>query len=176
MTGPDGRPEVIVSLAATVDGFVADAAGGFGFLDAYDPSSLGFDAFLAGIDTIILGRTTFDQVLAHGPWPYGGKRGVLVTSRPAALPEGMVAIPPEPARLAPALAALGARRTWHVGGPRTIALAHAAGLVDRLELYVVPLTLGAGIPLGFPAAALALEEAETLPAGVVRLCWRVRPA
>lgn len=174
MTRPEGRADVIVSLAATVDGFVADAAGGVGFLEAYDPSALGFDAFLAGIDTIILGRTTFDQVQAHGSWPYAGKRGVLVTSRPALLPEGMVAIPPDPARLAPALASLGARRAWHVGGPRTIALAHAAGLVDWLELYVVPLTLGAGLPLGFPAAPLALEDSEALPAGVVRLRWRVR--
>jgi dihydrofolate reductase len=166
-------PEVIASLAATADGFVADLDGGVGFLDGYDPSALGFDAFLAGIDTVVLGRATFDQALGFGPWPYGGKRGVLVTSRPADLPAGVVAIPPDPARLAPALAAVGARQVWVVGGPRTIGLVHAAGLLHAVELHVVPVALGAGIPLGLPPLALALEAAERLEAGVARLRWRI---
>ncbi len=167
------QPEVIASLATSADGFVADADGGFGFLRPYDPFALGFDAFLAGIDTVLMGRTTFEHVLAMGPWPYGGKRGVLVTSRPAELPDGMIAIPPDPAALAPALAALGARRVWNVGGPRTLAFSHAAGLLDRLELHVVPAAIGSGIPLGFAPASLALEEATTVPLGVARLRWRV---
>ncbi|WP_144184887.1 dihydrofolate reductase family protein [Elioraea rosea] len=167
------RPEVIASLATSADGFVAEAGGGFDFLLPYDPSALGFDAFLAGIDTVLMGRTTFEHVLAMGPWPYGGKRGVIVTSREAALPEGVIAIPPEPAALAPALASLGARRVWNVGGPRTLAFSHAAGLLDRLELHVVPVALGAGISLGFAPASLALEEATTVPLGVARLRWRV---
>lgn len=167
------RPEVIASLATSADGFIADRKGGFDFLLPYDPSALGFDAFLAGIDTVLMGRTTFEHVLAMGPWPYAGKRGVLVTSRAVSLPEGMVAIPPDPAALAPALAGLGARRVWNVGGPRTLAFSHEAGLLDRLELHVVPVAIGSGIPVGFAPASLALEDVATLAMGVVRLRWRV---
>jgi dihydrofolate reductase len=166
-------PEVIASLAISADGFVADAAGGVGFLDGFDPAALGFDAFLAGIDTVVMGRATFDQVQGFGAWPYAGKRGLLLTSRAADLPEGMVAAMPEAPRIAPALAGLGARRVWVVGGPRTVALCLDAGLLDKIELHVIPRTIGAGIPLALPPTSLALEAAERLGASVARLSWRV---
>ncbi len=167
------RPEVIASLAISADGFVADAEGGVGFLDGFDPAALGFDAFLAGIDTVVMGRATFDQVQGFGAWPYQGKRGLLLTSRAAELPEGMVAAAPEPGRIAPALAGLGARRAWVVGGPRTVGLCLDAGLLDRIELHVIPRTIGAGIPLALPPASLDLEAAERLGSSVARLTWRV---
>jgi dihydrofolate reductase len=166
-------PEVIASLAVSADGFVADAKGSVDFLDGFDPASLGFDAFLAGIDTVVMGRATFDQVQGFGAWPYQGKRGLLLTSRPADVPEGMVAVAPEARWIAPALARLGARRVWVVGGPRTVSLCLDAGLLDRIELHVIPRTLGAGIPLPLPPASLELEAAERLGSSVARLCWRV---
>lgn len=169
MTGP----ELIASLAVSADGFVADRDGGVGFLDGFDPAALGFDAFLAGIDTVLMGRATFDQVLGFGVWPYAGKRGLLLTSHGAALPEGMVAARPEPGAIAPALAGLGASRVWVVGGPRTVSLCLEAGLLDRVELHVIARTLGAGVALALPHARLELEAAEALTDSVARLCWRV---
>ncbi len=165
--------EIIASLAISADGFVADRDGGVGFLDGFDPSSLGFDAFLAGIDTVVMGRATFDQVQGFGAWPYAGKRGLLLTSQPADLPDGMVAALPEAGRIAPALAGLAARRVWVVGGPRTVSLCLDAGVLDRIELHVIPRTLGAGIPLALPPASLALDAAEMLGSSVARLSWRV---
>jgi dihydrofolate reductase len=167
-------PEIIASLAVSADGFVADRDGGVGFLDGFDPSSLGFDAFLAGIDTVVMGRTTFDQVQGFGAWPYAGKHGLLLTSRAAYLPEGMVAVAPEARCITPALAGLKARRVWVVGGPRTVALCLGAGLLDRIELHVIPRTIGAGIPLALPPACLALDAAEAVGSSVARLCWRVQ--
>lgn len=170
------RPWVIASVAASADGYIADASGSVGFLEAYDPYALGFESFLAGIDTVVLGRTTFEQTLGFGPWPYGGKRGVVVTSRPVpALPADVVTAQPTVAALAEALSRLGAGRVWLIGGPKTFALAHAAGLLDAIEIYFVPVTLGAGVALGFPPLALALDEAERFDAGVVRLRWRIAP-
>jgi hypothetical protein len=100
---------------------------------------------------------------------------LVVTSGGWHLPDGMAAMAPDPSRLGPALAALGARRVWLIGGPRTLALAHAAGLLRLLELHVVPVALGAGLPLGLPAALLTLEAATLLPLSVARLRWRVNP-
>jgi dihydrofolate reductase len=65
-----------------------------------------------------------------------------------------------------------------VGGPRTIRAFHEAGELDRLELFVLPILLGAGIPLsppGSPAAALRLLRADrTFPDGTAELVYSTR--
>ncbi len=56
-------------LAVSLDGFIADKDGGVKWLEPYSDPSLGFEEFNRTIDTIVLGRTTFDQTLGWGAWP-----------------------------------------------------------------------------------------------------------
>ena len=173
MTGP-GR---IVLLAATsLDGRIADAAGGVDWLEPYHASAApALEAFLAGVSCVVMGRRTFDQVQGFGAWPYAGRRLILLTNHPAeALPAPAACHAGDLASLAPALRAEPGE-AWVVGGSAVFGKFLAAGLVDRIEVFVMPLLLGAG-PLLFPAGAMALEllDSRTLPGGVVHL--RYQPA
>ena len=64
-------------MASSLDGFAADAGGGVGFLDDFDGVDWGYDAFIAGIGTVVMGRRTYEHMLELAPdWPYPGKRGM----------------------------------------------------------------------------------------------------
>src|SRR5688572_10804400 len=70
-------------MASTIDGYIADTNGGFRFLDPFNAVDAGYDRFIAGIGTVVLGRITYEQVLAlDGGWPYAGRQGIIVTSSP----------------------------------------------------------------------------------------------
>jgi len=79
--------------AVSIDGYIATLDGGVGWLDPFNSPELGYEAFLATVGGVILGRATYEQSLTFGPWPYPERRGLVVTSRPIAdLPAGVRAI------------------------------------------------------------------------------------
>lgn len=75
------RPRFIVYIAASADGYIADAEGGIDWLAAYDARQYGYDEFIASVGAIVMGRTTYDEVLRQGDWPYPGKTAYVLTSR-----------------------------------------------------------------------------------------------
>jgi dihydrofolate reductase len=73
-----------VFVGASVDGFIARQNGALDWLPT-DGESHGYDEFIATVDTIVIGRKTFETVLAFEAWPYGGKRVVVLSSEPVDL-------------------------------------------------------------------------------------------
>ena len=68
---------------------------------------------------------------------------------------------------------------WLFGGGRLFASLLAAGLVDRVEVALMPVILGGGIPLaGFdaPRSRLLLTHSDVHPSGIVSLAYDVQPA
>jgi dihydrofolate reductase len=158
--------------AVSADGFIATTDGGVQWLDPFDSVDLGYDAFFARVGAVVMGRTTYDQSLTFGPWPYPDRRGLIVTTRPiSGLPTGVSAVSPH--ELPQALAALRAGTpldVWMVGGGRTARACLDAGALDELELYVVPRLLGDGIPLIERRASflrLRLLETRAFSNGIV---------
>ncbi len=173
------RPAVRAYLAVSLDGFVADDAGGVSFLDNYDAEELGATRFFESIDALVMGRKSFDQVLSFGDWPYEDRPTWVVTSRPLENPPPhAIATPPDPQRIINEATKRGLNSIWLVGGPATIALFDAADRIDTWELTVVPERVGAGIPLftNNRRATLTLENATPHPSGVVQLDYRAQPA
>jgi dihydrofolate reductase len=86
-----------VYLAASVDGYIAEADGSVAWLDAFegegsedaknlgntsDQNPYGYAPFYETISTLVFGRTTFDQVLSFDvSWPYAGKQTLVMTHR-----------------------------------------------------------------------------------------------
>ncbi|MBF9031398.1 dihydrofolate reductase [Rhodobacterales bacterium HKCCE3408] len=161
-------------MAISADGYVADAEGGVGFLDPFNDIDYGYEDFAARLDAVILGRRTYDQTLGFGvPWPYAGKTGHIVTSTDLGdAPEG---VNRWTGTLAEYAAAMADRLSWVVGGAKLQAAFLAEGLLDRLELFVMPVLLGRGVPL-FPhdgaPVRLRLADQNAWPNGVVRLDYR----
>ena len=162
-------------MACSANGYIADAEGGIGFLDAFDGVDFGYDAYFASIDSLIMGRATFDQVRGFDlPWPYGGKPCHVMTSTDLSGPAQGASR--WTGGLADYAATMRGKTAWVVGGARLQADFIAAGLLDRLTLFIIPVLLGRGLPL-FPqdgaAVSLVLSETQTYDRGVVRLDYRL---
>jgi dihydrofolate reductase len=140
-----------VFVGTSVDGFIARPDGALDFLDSGGGDAHGYEEFIATVDTIVMGRKTFETVLGFGvPWPFGGKRAVILSSRPldlSVVKGGSVEqMSGEPAEIAARLEASGARHVY-VDGGITIQRFLRAGLIDRLVVTRVPVLIGQGIPL-----------------------------
>lgn len=171
---------IVYYVAASVDGFIADAQGGVSWLEPFSAAELGYEAFLEGVGAVVLGRSTYDQLPALGPWPYGEREVLVVTSRPLADPAGPAApiATTRAAELRGKLAALRERtrgEVWVVGGGQTARACLEAKLLDELELYVMPVSLGRGIPLlgAGPPISQHLLESRAFASGVVKLRYAI---
>lgn len=174
-------PRLRVYIAASVDGFIADPKGGVDWLDPFSTEDFGYAAFFRSIRAVVMGRRSFDQVMGFGEWPYAGKPCVVLSHRPPppGVPEGVMFRAARPADVAAELRTRVGGDVWVMGGAETIAGFLEAGCVDTLELFLIPVLLGDGIPL-FPRRAalrpLTLRGTKPYAAGVVRLTYRVASA
>jgi dihydrofolate reductase len=142
-----------VFVGTSLDGFIARPNGAFDFLPAGGGEPHGYDEFIASVDAIVMGRKTFETVLALGPWPYGKKRVVVLSSRPVDLSAVSGSVVEQmagtPAEIVSKLAASGAHNLYIDGGI-TIQEFLRAGLIQRIVITRVPVLIGEGIPLFGP--------------------------
>jgi dihydrofolate reductase len=168
-----------VFIGTSVDGFIARHNGEYDFLPAGGGEPHGYTEFMAGIDTLVIGRKTFEAVLALAEWPYAGKRVVVLSSRALDLSKvrkhGVEQMSGEPAEIVAQLEARGAK-SLYVDGGDTIQRFLRAGLIQRLIMTRVPVLIGDGIPL-FGAVPrdikLAHVGTQAYPSGLVKSEYRV---
>lgn len=167
-------------IAVSLDGMIARPDGSFDWLEGYPPEDFGFEAFMAEVDAILMGRATYDAVRAMGEWPYPGKPTTVVTSRALEDPPPGVEARPGPLEaVAAGIEARGPRRVWVEGGGQLLRGMIATGRLDLLEVAVIPVVLGQGIPLfppGTPETRLALRHCEARAGGALHLVYAVGAA
>ncbi len=159
-----------VFAGVSLDGFIAGLDGSLDFLTPFESGDNGYFTFREKVDTLVIGRATYDTVLAFPAWPYEGKRVVVLTHRPLQPVRGETthagALKPLFARLA----AEGAKCIYLDGGV-AVRQGLDEDLVDELTISFVPRTLGAGRPLLGGAASLKawkLLSSRALPNGIVQ--------
>jgi dihydrofolate reductase len=142
----------IVYIATSMDGFIAKEDGNIDWLHEIpnpDNSDFGFNAFISGIDAIIMGRKTFETVMGFDFWPYN--RPVFVLSKTMKqVPEkyqGKVEI--ISGELVTILTVLRERDLdrFYIDGGKTIQSFLAEDLIDEMTITRLPVLLGKGIPL-----------------------------
>lgn len=170
---------VSVFVGASVDGFIARANGDLDWLPADGGEPHGYDEFIAGVDAIVIGRKTFETILAFPAWPYASdKRVVVLSSRPVDLSaaKGVVEqMGGSPAEIVSRLAASGSHNLY-VDGGITVQRFLRAGLVERLIVTRVPVLIGDGIPLfGSLPGDVRLRHVATraYPSGLVQSEYHV---
>lgn len=158
--------------AASIDGFIADKDGGVSWLDPFNDQDYGYETFVSELDSVVFGRRTYQQQVGFGSWPFAGKRAFVLTS--AAIEDPNV----QPARdvdeILDALAKDGARNTWVIGGAQTMAAFLSRNVVDRVDHHIIPIMLGAGVPVssGLRSPSLwQLTQTKAFSNGVVHLCY-----
>jgi dihydrofolate reductase len=146
---------VSVFIGTSVDGFIARSNGALDFLPEGGGEPHGYNEFMATVDALVIGRNTFETVLAFPEWPYGDKRVVVLSSHPVDFSPvrkrmvrgGVVAqMTGAPAEIVAKLAADGVQHIY-VDGGITIQRFLRAGLVQRLTITRVPVLIGEGIAL-----------------------------
>jgi dihydrofolate reductase len=170
-----------VFIGTSVDGFIARRNGSFDFLPEGGGEPHGYTEFIATVDALVIGRHTFETVLAFDEWPYGDKRVVVLSSRRldlSAVGGGRVEqMSGDPVEIAAKLDATGVRHSYIDGGI-TIQRFLRAGLIQRLVITRVPVLIGDGIPL-FGALThdvkLRHVATQTYASGLVKSEYEVLP-
>jgi len=142
-----------VFIGTSVDGFIARRDGALDFLPpggGEEPH--GYEEFMATVDALVIGRNTYEIVLAFDTWPYAEKQVIVLSTRPVALPPSGAVVEQMSGEPAEIVAQLEARNLRHiyVDGGITIQRFLAAGLIQRLIITRVPVLIGEGISLFGP--------------------------
>ena len=167
--------EIVYYVAASLDGYIATPDGGVEWLAPFEGTGedYGYAEFFGSVDSVLLGRRTYEKSLGFGEWPYPGKPCWVFSRRDRAIPRADILVTAQsPMRVASELEERGLRRAWLVGGGQLAAAFREHGLISEYVISVVPVFIGAGVPLfapGGPRENLKLADAKYYPNGVVQL-------
>jgi dihydrofolate reductase len=160
----------------SLDGFIAGPNGEYDWI-VMDPA-IDFAALFNEFDTAVMGRKTYEVVTAQDA--NGGLPGlnVVVFSRtlPPATRPGVQITNDDPRQVVRALKGKPGRDIWLYGGGWLFRVLRDAGLVDTVEVAVMPVLLGGGVPLLPPgtATSLTLTDQRSIPgSGIVALAYSV---
>ncbi len=167
-----------VFIGTSVDGFIARPNGDLDFLPPGGGEPHGYAEFMETVDALIIGRKTYETVLAFDAWPYGEKPVFVLSSRalaPAPAGAAVEHLSGDPVDIVSQLDARGIGHAY-VDGGITIQRFLRAGLIQGLIITRVPVLIGDGIPLfGALPRDIRLEHIATrhYPSGLVQTEYRV---
>lgn len=145
--------EIILYIAASVDGYIAEADGSIDFLGGgieLVEEDTSYQELMEKIDTVVMGRTTYDQVvndLSPEQYPYEEQISYIITSHPEENTKKLIFTNQDPVALVQELKKQEGKAVWIVGGASIIAPLVEAKLIDTYILTTIPKILGKGIPL-----------------------------
>ncbi|MBU1143112.1 MAG: dihydrofolate reductase family protein [Firmicutes bacterium] len=143
----------VLYIAATLDGYIADSNDGFSFLSPYDgleSVAQSYQSLLSRIDTIIMGRKTYDVIQKMGQWPYQEMKSYVMTSHPEKDLD-KIFFRSDIQKLIHELDQKSGKDIWIVGGGTLISSMLELHMIDEFQIAFVPILLGSGKPL-FPQA------------------------
>lgn len=144
----------------------------------HDPT-IDFADGYAGIDTVLLGRRTYELTQKPGapPWPAGWRVYVFSrTLRPSEHP-GVTVVSSNAAEAITKIRATARGDIWLFGGGDLFASLLTIDAVDQVEVAIMPVLLGGGTPFVQPGARrvrLHLVESRVFPSGIATLRYEVR--
>ena len=172
----------VLYIGMSLDGYIADRNGGVGWMRGQDPadeSPGSYPEFLRTVDTVVMGRTTYHQVvteLSPGEWIYAGLHSYVLTHRPQPGPAGITFTDEAPSALIDRLKTQPGRDIWICGGAELVNQLLRENRIDRFHIAVLPILLGSGIRLfsdGRPETPLTLTGTQGYN-GITELIYRKR--
>ena len=137
-----------VFIATSLDGYIARPDGSIDWLteSGERAGDTGYDEFMESIDTVVLGRNTYEKVLGFGFWPYEGKQVEVLSTTLDPDADERIIVHRTLEALIETLNDRGARRIYTDGGA-VIQTFLRAGLLNELTITTAPILLGSGIRL-----------------------------
>lgn len=172
--------KVIVFIATSADGYIAKPNDDLSFLSIVqrDGQDYGYSDFIRSVDTVIMGRKTWDWINRQVPdFPHADKNTFIITrtQRPAIgntkfysgdLKELILQLRSEPGK-----------NIFVDGGAEIIAGFLRQGLVDELIISIIPILTGSGTRLfseGLPEREICLIDVKTYESGLVKLHYKLK--
>jgi dihydrofolate reductase len=177
MARKQGTARIRYLVAMSLDGFIAGPQGEADWITS-DPE-IDFAATFAQFDTAVMGRKTYEQVIKAGYSSLPGMRTVVCSRALQPSDHSGISILNSASResIAP-LKAASRKDIWLFGGAVLFRDLASENLVDTVEVSVIPIVLGSGVPLIADTAdriRLLLTGHEIYKTGIVRLEYAVLP-
>jgi dihydrofolate reductase len=137
-----------VFIATSLDGYIARPDGSIDWLTerGEHAGDTGYDEFMASVDTVVLGRNTYEKALTFDLWPYEGKQVEVLSTTLDPDADERIIVHRTLEALVETLNDRGAKRVYADGG-QVIQTFLRAGLLNELTITTAPVLLGAGIRL-----------------------------
>lgn len=165
--------QVLLNLAVTIDGYIAGPNGEYDW--CFTDDDYGLTAFGKRVDTLIMGRKTYEVIASYVEKWYADKELVVFSRTLKETPFANVRVVQEdPISFVRAMQRQPGKGIWLYGGAEVIAPFRESNAIDEMHLSVHPLLLGGGIPLFGKGdrASFELIESVPYPNGLVQLIYR----
>lgn len=145
--------KIILYVAVSLDGYMADSQKSVNWIKGQDDTAEmqdTFTPFFASVDTVIMGRTTYEQIvteLSPEKCPYSGAMTYVLTHRPMTDAEGIRFTSGNPCQLVNELRHRAGKDIWICGGTDIISQLLKADLIDVFHIATIPVILGGGVKL-----------------------------
>ena len=167
--------KVILYIAMSLDGYIAKPGDDLSFLSMVEQKGedYGYNAFIRDVDTIILGRRTYDWVMRQvTKFPHANKEVYIIT-RQARPTEGSISF--YNGNLDDLISSLKQKKGKNIfidGGAELVNALMKNKLIDEFIISIIPVFLGDGIALfkpGFPEQKLKLINSTSFPSSLVQV-------
>lgn len=166
--------KIILFIACSLDGFIARKDGGIDWL--FTDQDYGYKEFYESVDTLLVGRKTYELACSFPEWPYAEKKTVVFTKNKNQKTNSRIEFSSDPIPFTKKLLKENGKNVWIVGGGEIISIFLNAEMVDELRVFVHPVILGDGIPLFTKIKKqikLKLINEQKFSTGLVELHYRV---
>lgn len=167
--------KVVLYIAISTDGFIARKDGSVDWLPE-GGEDYGYNQFMETVDTVLLGRTTYDQLFTFNiEYPYKEKKNYVFTRKTTGKSSEYAEFESEPISLVKRLKQEPGKDIFLVGGAKLFQSLLKEGLVDEMILFIIPHLLGEGIPLfaNINEAEIDIVESTKYDTGVVKIHYRI---
>jgi dihydrofolate reductase len=167
--------QLVYSVASSLDGFIAGPKGEFDWI-IQDPT-IDFGEIFGQFDTMVMGRHSYEAILREGrsPKEFGMKVFVASTTLDPDQHRDVTIVTADLPKTVDELKHKSGKAIWLFGGGTTFRSLLDAGLVDCVEVSIIPVLLGDGIPL-VPQGrrwSLKFKDSRTFPSGIVSLTYLI---
>lgn len=170
--------KLILYIAMSLDGYIAKTDDDLSFLSMVEQEGqdYGYEAFIKSVDTVILGRRTYDKVLSMGfDFPHADKESYIITRSPRPAIGSVQFYTGDLKTLVEGLKAKSGKNIFCDGGAELVQALLKHKLIDELIISVIPILLGDGIRLfkdGRPEQKLKLLSVKGFEKGLTQLHYR----
>jgi dihydrofolate reductase len=164
------KRNIILFIATSLDGYIARKDGGIDWL--FTDQDYGYEQFYSRIDTVIMGRKTYEDVLTFGEFPYKGKECYVFSKTNQKNNPYVEFIHEDVLEFITKLIQQEGKDIWLVGGAGLIESFIRHNLIDEFIISIHPILLGDGIPLFLQneyETKLTIKNCNVFDTGLVQL-------